>query len=557
MTAVLGYRDWHDASACIVVDGKVVAAAPEERFTRNKHHSGFPERAIAFVLERAGLTLDQVDVVAYPRRLSVGPLLRNIPSYLRSPGYFWRKLRAHRAVSRSLTERDARTLQKRYLYTNHHFAHGMCAYLTSGWRRANIVTADALGDRMTSRVMRGENGRVQTLDYTPPGHSLGNFYSLATEACGFEVGDGEYKLMGMAPYGTPSEECRREMEATGYVPEVRGLRLWQRRLMDRNVTHFERVARGREFAHFGEPGAQFRLLVDAYGEKAVAATTQAILEERLLTLMNNVRDETGVRQSCVGGGVFLNVKANLVLREAGHELFPFPDPGDEGLCVGAALHAYHELAGKGPADRIRDVYWGPEYSEDQILDAARKSGLRHERHGDIAGTVAEMLARGKIVGWFQGRMEFGPRALGNRSILADPRDPKMKDVVNERIKHREPFRPFCPSLRTEAKGEYLKDGVDSPFMIQAFRVPPEKAKEIQAVVHVDGTCRPQTVERDVNPLFYRLIGAFEDVTSVPVVLNTSFNLAGEPIVCTPEDALRTFRNTDMDAVALGPYLVTR
>jgi carbamoyltransferase len=483
--------------------------------------------------------------------------VRNLPAYLRSPGYFWRKLQAHRAVSRSLERTEARRLQKRYVLVNHHFAHGMCAYLTSGWRRANIVTADALGDRMTSRVMRAEDGKVETLDYSPPGHSLGNFYSLATEACGFEVGDGEYKLMGMAPYGKPSEKCRRDMEATGYVPEVRGLRLWQRRLMDRNVTHFEGRFHDREFAHFGDPGAQFRLLVDAHGRETVAATTQAILEERLLRLLDNVREETGIGQSCVGGGVFLNVKANLLLREAGHDLFPFPDPGDEGLCVGAALHAYRELTGQSPTHRIRDIYWGPEYSEEEVLDAVRKSGLKFERYGDIAGTVAGMLARGKIVGWFQGRMEFGPRALGNRSILADPRDPRNKDVVNERIKHREPFRPFCPSLRAETKGEYLRDAADSPFMILAFRVPESKAKEIPAVVHVDGTCRPQTVERDVNPLFHRLISAFEGETSVPVVLNTSFNLAGEPIVCAPEDALRTFQKTDMDAVALGPYLVTR
>jgi len=336
------------------------------------------------------------------------------------------------------------------------------------------------------------------------------------------------------------------------------LKLRQKKLIELDNTHIDKIINKQTQTHFTKPLALFKFLVDEFGREVVAASGQKITEEIISELVNNVKDKTGSNDFCLSGGLFLNVKVNQRLFKEGKNIFPFPAAGDSGLCVGAALEAYYQITGKRINKKIESVYLGPEYNEEEIEKVLTNRNITFEKYDDaIFDIVAKLLAHGKIIGWFQGKMEFGPRALGSRSILADPRDGKMKDIVNEKIKHREPFRPFTPSLLYESRKEYFGTNIESPFMILAFDVPEEIQKEIPAVVHVDGTTRPQTVRKEVNEKYWNLIKAFEDITSIPVVLNTSFNVRGEPIVCTPSDALNCFFNTDLDYLVMGNFLIKK
>ena len=432
----------------------------------------------------------------------------------------------------------------------HHMSHCASAYLLSGFKSASIISADAVGDhQQTTLLAEGENNSINLLnDYTMP-HSLGYFYGLLTEYLGFRFANGEGKVMGLAPYGQPKYDFSEIIRCGNIIHENAPPQLWLNKEIygwagdQPKLESILGPARKR-----GEP------ITQRYMD--IAATVQKKTEEAMYKLTEYLVERTNKPKLAIAGGVALNCCVNGVLLRSGliSEIFVQPSANDAGVALGSAL-----LCALHYGDKIdwkmEHTYYGPEFSNNEIEAELKKHKLSYEQHDDIASIAGDLVSLGYIVSWFQGRMEVGPRALGNRSILADPRDPKMKDRLNHRVKHREPFRPFAPSMLAERASEYLIDAHPSPFMILAFKVKKEKREEIPAVVHVDGTTRPHTVERSVNEKYWSLIKAFEEKTEVPVVLNTSFNIRGEPIVCTPKDAIDTFLKTGIDYLAIGDFLI--
>jgi carbamoyltransferase len=553
---------YHDAAACLLRDGCIVAAAEEERFSRRKHDSGFPEHAIRFCLEAAELVPEQLDYVVFYEK----PLLkfeRIAASYAatfpQARGVFVRAMQAW--LGEKLWVR--RHIGKRLPYSGpilfgeHHLSHAASAFFPSPYEDAAIVTADGVGEWTSTTIGHGQGFDLELTHEIHYPHSLGLLYSAFTAYLGFEVNEGEYKVMGMAAYGQPR-----------YVDQVRKLIQFAEDgsfHLDMRYFAYHRGLRSisRAFVElFGPPRRAEAELEERYAD--IAASIQAVTEEAMLCLARRAREASGSRNLCLAGGVALNVLANArVLREAGFEnLWVQPAAGDSGGCIGAATHLYHTVLRQGPRHPMETAYLGPAYTLEEIHAFLRENDVSFTALGerDLAPTVARLLADGNVVGWFQGRMEFGPRALGARSILANPTDPAMKDVLNAKIKHREPFRPFAPSVLAEAAGTYFDfDGRtadrDSPFMLLVARVRPEKRHLVPAVTHADGTARVQTVRRTQNPLYYQLIEEFGKQTGVPVLVNTSFNVRGEPIVCTPAEAFNSFSHTDMDYLVLGNALV--
>jgi carbamoyltransferase len=557
-------RSKHDAAAAIVVDGELVAAAAEERFQRRKHYYGFPEQAIRYVLAEAGVRPHQVDLVARDG-LSWQKTLQRL---LRQPRYgptprLYRELigkaiaRYLRRVSDVHTTETARLAQlglpPRYRFLEHHLGHAAYAFYASGLKDATVAVLDGRGHYLAGGFYRGRFGRLEPLaEIQAEGGSLGLFYSAVTDALGFQVGDGDGKTMGLACYGDPTV-ARAALEP--FAPRVVGLSLrkWKEWQLD------QEVVASRLYAHYHE-SAQLRLLIDRYGAANVAAAAQAILEDRVLTLLRNLVQRTGQRQVVAGGGIFLNVKASKRLLEEGvvEHLFIPPGPGDDGLAAGYALASYAALnQGQLPLP-LRSASLGPAFSEAEIVAAlAQTPDIRCERPACLPEATAALIAEGVVVGWFQGRMEFGPRALGSRSVLADPRDPGMRDRINAKLKKRDWFMPFAPSVLEEHCAEWFLHYHPSPYMNLAFTVRPPYDERVPAVVHVDRTARPQAVSRETNPLYYEVIAAFHRRTGIPLVLNTSFNRHGLPIVCTPRDALDHLLWGCIDVLAIGPFLVRR
>ncbi len=553
----------HNPSACLLKDGQILAAAEEERFIRIKHAPDIPPlNAIQFCLDFAGITLEDIDYVAFPAspdayRTSLHERIkRRWKGYLQRPWALLRELRNRPQFWTSVSKVFQRflrlNLHDNLLMVEHHLAHASSAFRASPFKRSAILTMDATGEYTSTLMALGEgNSIVKVKEYTKD-DSLGFFYSAITKHLGY-VGFGlgsydEGKVMGLAAYGRPIYSLEEIIQIDSRSYRINSNMVGSSFPMSYNEEAFEGI--------FGR-----RRMQDAVFEqkhKDLAASAQKRLEEAALAVTRDLTERTGSDTLCMAGGVALNCKMNGEVLGSPYiqDIFIQPAAGDSGLSIGAALEAY-SLLGHNSKWIMDDVYLGPEFSNEEIESTLKKTKIDYEFYDDIAGTTAEYLSKGKIVGWFQGRMELGPRALGNRSILADPRDPGKKDEINYLIKHREPWRPYCPSLLAESADEYLEQAYPSPFMILAFKVRDEKIKEIPAVVHVDGTVRPQTVERNVNPLYYDLIKSFEEITSVPVVLNTSFNVAGDPIVCTPRDAIETFWSTGMDILIIGNYLIRK
>ncbi len=526
----------HDPSACLLKDGKLIAFAEEERFIKVKHAPGYcPNNAVKYCLNEAKISLDDVDYISFhvwhqnqdDRRAMITTILNKIGAFLK------------------MSAVKANTFLPR-----HHMSHCASAYLLSGFKSASIISADAVGDhQQTTLLAEGENNMINFLnDYGMP-HSLGYFYGLLTEYLGFRFANGEGKVMGLAPYGQPKYDFSEIIRCGNIIHENAPPQLW----LNKEI--------------YGWAGDQPKLEsilgpARKRGEQItqrhmdIAATVQKKTEEVMYKLTEYLVERTNKPKLAIAGGVALNCCANGVLLRSGliSEIFVQPSANDAGVALGSAL-----LCALYYGDKIdwkmEHTYYGPEFSNNEIEAELKKHKLSYEQHDDIASIAGDLVSLGYIVSWFQGRMEVGPRALGNRSILADPRDPKMKDRLNHRVKHREPFRPFAPSMLAERASEYLEDAHPSPFMILAFNVKKEKREEIPAVVHVDGTTRPHTVERSVNEKYWSLIKAFEEKTEVPVVLNTSFNIRGEPIVCTPKDAIDTFLKTGIDYLAIGDFLI--
>jgi len=561
---ILGLNFSNDAAAALVVDGLVTAAVQEERFTRIKHDRGFPFQSVQYCLGHGGLSLADLDAVAffwnplhhmdtYSARLNSA--FRHHLEYLYDvPASLARYLPAGwtRAPYVKLCVPLPSGRELPFYFVEHHLAHAASAFLGSPWPSAAILTVDGYGERTSTLLARGDGTSLEVLGRVDFPHSIGSVYAAVTEFLGFKPNRDEGKVMGLASYGKPAylDAFRELVRLTddGYTVDLNAFRYYM-----------EAPARVSEafVARFGAPRAPESPLIDR--DRDLAASLQVRTEEVLLHLARRLREKSGERTLCMAGGVTLNCVANgRLMREAGYEqCFFLPASSDAGASLGAALYVEHVLGGNPARLPFPGEYLGPDYTDEQIATRLARGGVAVTRVDEIERRVAALLADGKIVGWFQGRAEFGPRALGNRSILADPRRADMKDVLNARVKFREPFRPFAPSILEEECGRFFSSGVPSPYMLRVYDTVPDKVDVLPAITHVDGGARVQTVSRAQNAKYYDLIRAFGDLTGVPCVLNTSFNIRGEPIVTTPEEAYRCYASTDMDALAMGSYLFVK
>ena len=562
---VLGINNMHDASAALVVDGRVVAAAEEERFVRVKHTTGLPERAMAFCLARAGITAADLDwVCASWKPWVLGTRAREAArSILVSPRMFGAKavrgagqMRNEWAELFTLRRRLRRILgpgRYRVAYVDHHLAHAASAFLCSPFDEAAVLTVDGAGEAETTVLWHGRGTRLTKLAAVRLPHSLGQFYSAVTAFLGFKVQSDEYKVMGLASFGEPvlAERLAREVIRTGPDGAFR---------VDPYAVDYHLARRGlfprRTRDLLGEPRRPGEPVEPRHAD--VAASAQAVVENALFHVLEALHRRTGLSTLCMAGGVAFNCVANgkIPVRTRFRELFVQPAAGDAGSALGAALYLEQQLTGRERTWVQEHAYLGPAYSSEACARAVSARGLayrRLDREGVVRET-ADALARGRLVCWFQGRMEWGPRALGNRSFLADPRREDMKEIINRKIKKREPFRPFAPSVLEERSADYFDHPWLSPFMLLACPVRPGRRSEIPAVTHVDGTARPQSVSRRTNPRYWSLIRAFEERTGVPVILNTSLNVQ-EPVVCTPDHALDCFLKTGVDLLVLEDLLV--
>ncbi|MGI8587136.1 MAG: carbamoyltransferase family protein [Chloroflexia bacterium] len=551
---------YHDAAACLVQDGVVVAAAEEERFTRKKHDADLPRNAIAYCLKAGGITADQLDAVGFYEK----PLLKferilqsalgNFPQSWRMftramPVWFQQKLWIQ-------TEIESVVGKKIPLYfIEHHLSHAASAFLVSPFSEAGILTFDGVGEWTTTAYGHGKGTEVELTKEIRFPHSLGLLYSAFTAHAGFEVNEGEYKLMGLAAYGQPTYYQQ--------VREIVDLRDDGSFQLDMSyfAYHYSLHSLSDKFLRvFGPVRAAESPMEDRYAN--IASSIQKVTEEVMLTGARYVRQTTGSDYLCMAGGVALNCVANgRILREAGFkDIWVQPAAGDAGGSLGVASYLYHKLSGAPRNYVMRNAYLGPAYSNDEIKSFLHGAGVAYQEMGDdeLVGTVGRLLAENNVIGWFQGRMEFGPRALGSRSILANASHPQMKDILNEKIKHREQFRPFAPAVLLEETPNYfaLDAAHESPYMLLVADVHPQYRALLPAITHVDGTARLQTVTAEENGLYYRVIREFFGHTGVPVIVNTSFNVRGEPIVNTPAEAYNCFSHTDMDYLVLGNCLVS-
>ena len=554
-----------NTAATLVCDGQVVFAAEEERLIREKRTRRFPMQAIREALRVAGLRLEDLDGVAVgwnpainleafnpaqsQRQRFMGELFYSVPNHLMTLQQDSAPL-----LSRQTVEfLDGSQLNVSYV--THHLAHA-ASFFCSPFDRAAIMTIDAFGERQSVLFAVGEGERLRTVWSQDFPHSLGAFYSTMTEYLGFRAQSDEWKVMGASAYGDPGRFEGRLRDLV-HLKDDGGFEL---DLLYFNHYQFPRTQRytSRLRDHLSlEPNEAGRPLTQEYYDFAAAA--QQVTEDVYFHLLNQLHARTGVTKLVVAGGVAFNSVANGKIRQRTPftQVFVPPVPDDSGVSLGAALYVCHQLEGRPREYVMTSNYLGPGYSDAEIQDALVQFKVRHCVVPRPARSAAELVAAGKIVGWFQGRLEFGDRALGNRSILADPRDASMKDRVNDTVKYREPFRPFAPSILIDEVGEFFVDAGPTPFMENVFPIRPEKRALIPAVTHVDGTGRLQTVSREQNPLYFDLIEEFRRLTGVPVVLNTSFNLNGEPIVCSPQDALRTFFSSGLDALVMGNCLVEK
>jgi len=550
---------YHDAAACLIKDGEVLAAAEEERFTRKKHDADLPRNAIEYCLRVAGITVDQLDAVGFYEK----PLLkfeRILQSALQSfpqswgmftkamPVWFKQKLWIQTEIESALGKKVP------IYFIDHHLSHAASAFLVSPFEEAAILTFDGVGEWTTTAYGYGKGTEIELTKEIKYPHSLGLLYSTFTAHAGFEVNEGEYKLMGLAAYGQPT-----------YYQQVRDmvdLRDDGSFQLDMSyfAYHYSLHSMSDKFIEvFGPPRSPESPMEDRYAN--IAASIQKVTEEIMLAGARAIRQATGSDYLCMAGGVALNCVANgRILREAGFkDIWIQPAAGDAGGALGVAAFLYHKISGQPRSYVMRNAYLGPAYSNDEIKRFLQSEGIAYQElsDADLVKTVGRLLAENNVIGWYQGRMEFGPRALGSRSILANASHPEMKDILNEKIKHREQFRPFAPAVLLEETPNYfaLDAQHESPYMLLVADVLPQYRALLPAITHVDGTARLQTVTAEENGLYYQVIREFFGHTGVPVIVNTSFNVRGEPIVNTPGEAYNCFSHTDMDYLVLGNCLV--
>jgi carbamoyltransferase len=576
---------YHDSAAALVEDGRIVAAAQEERFTRKKHDASFPHNAIGYCLETTGAKLAEIDHVAFYDKpfLKFERLLETYialaPRGFRSfqmaiPLWLKEKLFQKSLLRKKLKEFDEDVAPDKLLFTEHHLSHAASAFFPSPYEKAVVLTMDGVGEWATTSAAVGEGNRLEIFQEIHFPHSLGLLYSALTYYTGFKVNSGEYKVMGLAPYGEPKY-------AKLILDNLIDLKPDGSFRLDMNYFDYctgltmtnERFAKlfGAPVRTPDKPLTPFHM--------DVAASIQAVLDEAVLRLTRSLAARTGLANLCLAGGVALNCVANgKVLRDGKFDsIWIQPAAGDAGGAVGAALAAYHQFKGQprkvAAADGMSGAFLGPEFSQSEIERRLTAAGARFSvlSQADVVATTAKALADQFAVGWFQGRMEFGPRSLGARSILGDPRSPTMQKNLNLKVKYRESFRPFAPAVLREDVADWFELSSDSPYMLIVADVRDDKRRamsadeqelfgidklnisrsEIPAVTHIDYSARIQTVSAETNPLFHRLLAQFKALTGCPVLVNTSFNVRGEPIVCTPEDAFRCFMGNELDLLVVG------
>ena len=584
---------YHDSAAALICEGEIVAAAQEERFSRKKHDARFPTHAIAYCLAEAGLQVRELDKIVFYEKplitferlletyLAFAPkgfrsFLMAMPVWLKEKLYLKTVLKKELANLGNCSKSQLPPL----LFTEHHQAHAAAAFFPSPFESAAVLCLDAVGEWATTSCWLGQKNQITPQWEINFPHSLGLLYSAFTYYTGFKVNSGEYKLMGLAPYGEPR-----------YVHQILDnlIDLKKDGTFRLNLDYFNYATgltmTSRKFHRlFGSPPRKPESQI-TQREMDLAASIQQVTEEIVLRLATTVHQETGEDNLCLAGGVALNCVANgRVLREVPfRRLWIQPAAGDAGSALGAALAIWHQYEGKTRSingwDKMQGSYLGPQFSDAEIQSFLEQVGAKYQYFEDaqLFPQVAEVLAMENVVGWFQGRMEFGPRALGNRSIIGDPRSPKMQSVMNLKIKYRESFRPFAPSVLSERVTDYFELNDSSPYMLivapvrDALRYPLSAEQEqlfgieklnvprskLPAITHVDYSARVQTVHSETNPRYYELISHFQEKTGCGVLVNTSFNVRGEPIVCTPEDAYRCFRRTEMDYLILGNFFLAK
>ncbi|MGA8150824.1 MAG: carbamoyltransferase [Terriglobales bacterium] len=583
---------YHDAAAVLLHDGQVVAAAEEERFSRVKHDFSFPKLAIKYCLELAGIQGSDLDYVVYfekPFRKLDRILMSSFQTYPKSWKVFRESMMTWTMdkmwVASTIQEELGGLPKDRILFSEHHLSHAASAFLCSPFDEAAILTIDGVGEWVTGTYGVGRGTDIKLLKQMEFPHSLGLLYSAFTAFLGFEVNEGEYKVMGMAPYGVPrymdkvwkvvrqNADGSFSLDMDYFSFHHSTDRTYTRRLEalfgEPRDSKLQFFTEGTGFPkYFGDPPSNYNELCRLNQHYAdIAASIQKVTEELILGMAHNLQKQTGLKRLCMAGGVALNSVANTrILREtAFEELYVQPAAGDGGGALGAALWAYNTLLGQPRSFTMKHAYWGRANSDSEIGDFLTQNNIPHRRLKDqdeLVDNVVERLMNGKVIGWAQGRFEWGPRALGSRSILADPRNPEMKDIVNAKIKFREPYRPFAPSVLAQCAEKYFElpnacQHYPARYMLYVVPVKTSAHSTLPAITHVDGTGRLQTVFKEQSPLYYHLIERFGQATGVPVVLNTSFNLRGEPIVNTPANAFNTFSKSEMDALVLENFLVEK
>ena len=583
MTCILGLNAFHgDSAACLVIDGQLVAAAEEERFRRIKHWAGFPSETIRYCLSEGGITIDQVDHIAVNRNPSANLLKKALYAFAKRPSLAMVRdrlansnqvmdlrsaFREKLGVSREQVRAEIHTVE-------HHLAHLASSFFISPFDSAAVVSVDGFGDFVSSMWGEGRNNTIAVRDQITFPHSLGLFYLAMTQFLGFPYYGDEYKVMGLAPYGRPTEmdkmrklvrlrpKGRFRLNLDYFLHHSEGVPM----VWDDGEPHLGTVYSDRLVELLGPPRAKDDPLTEYH--KNLAASLQEMYEETFFHILDEVYLRTNNTNLCLAGGCAMNSVANgkVFDRSRFRDLYIQSAAGDGGGAIGAAFFVWNQKLGNPRSFVMDHAYLGPEFSDEEIREVLgeRSEELLAENctveqiadEGELCRRTAACVAEGKVVGWFQGRMEWGPRALGNRSIVCDPRRADMKDILNRKIKRRESFRPFAPSIIREAVSEWFETDYDVPFMLQVYQIRPEKREMIPAVTHVNGSGRLQSVTEAQNPRYYRLIKSFEELTGVPTVLNTSFN-ENEPVVCTPQEALDCFLRTRMDVIVLNTVFIER
>lgn len=566
---VLGILPTINATACLLINGQIVAMAEEERFSRIKASGHVvPLKAIEFVIKYAGITMDDIDYIAiswdhtkytgfmkefakknFQERTKIDYLVEQLHEVLFNPDYLKYQLQI------GLSKIGLKGKLPEVKFISHHLSHAASTFYLSGFNEAVILTLDGSGEEKATVLWEGRDSEIKILKEINLPNSLGWFYSCITEFLGFSSYTGEGKVMGLAPYGKENLEIREKLSQIIHIYD-------SGYTIDPTYIYFNKRSRSFRFtdkliALLGEPVTN-KGYFNQY-HKDIAYETQYLLEKAVTNLVSFCIKTTGIRKVCIAGGVGMNCKMNGKIRKMPivEDLFVIPPSSDNGSCLGSALIICLEQRLNPKKYPLKTLYLGPEFSNEEIEKVLKYCKLKYCYYENIEEITAKKIQENKIVGWFQGRMEVGARALGSRSILANPLNPDMKDIINARVKHRESFRPFCPSILFEDMDVYIENPQSAPYMIIAFDAKEEMRKKLPAVVHVDNSIRPQTVTREANSRFWKLINEFKKLTGYGVIINTSFNVADEPIVCTPQEAVRCFAGTGIDCLSIGNFFLEK